>query len=234
MSAHRTKTTVTAASQTDARNRDVAPPRVITDAAQLHEAVLAVRQAGRTVGLVPTMGALHEGHLSLVDRARSECDVTVVTVFVNPTQFGPGEDFHRYPRDLFADVAMLGRRGCNLVFAPGPDAMYPPGYSTTVDVGPLGQVLEGEHRPTHFRGVATIVMKLFQLAPAHRAYFGRKDYQQTLVVERMVADLNVPIDIRVCPIIREPDGLAMSSRNAYLSEDERDRATHVSGALGRA
>ena len=126
---------------------------------------------------------------------------------------------------------MLGRRGCDLVFAPNTDAMYPPGYTTTVDVGPLGQVLEGEHRPTHFRGVATIVLKLFQLAPADRAYFGRKDYQQTLVIKRMVADLNVPIDIRVCPIVREPDGLAMSSRNAYLSDDERRRARSLSQAL---
>ncbi len=231
MSAHRTKTPVASTPPGDARNRATAPPRVITDGQQLREAVLAARQTGQTVGLVPTMGALHEGHLSLLDRARSECDVTVVTVFVNPTQFGPGEDFHRYPRDLFADVAMLGRRGCNLVFAPGPDAMYPPGYSTTVDVGSLGQVLEGEHRPTHFRGVATIVMKLFQLAPSDRAYFGRKDYQQTLVIERMVADLNVPIDIRVCPIVREPDGLAMSSRNAYLSADERRRARSLSQSL---
>jgi pantoate--beta-alanine ligase len=231
MSAHRTKTPVAPTPHGDARSRDLAPPRVITEASQLREAMLAARQAGQTVGLVPTMGALHEGHLSLVDSARSECDVTVVTVFVNPTQFGPGEDFQRYPRDLFADVAMLGRRGCNIVFAPNTDAMYPPGYTTTVDVGPLGQALEGEHRPTHFRGVATIVLKLFQLAPADRAYFGRKDYQQTLVIKRMVADLNVPIDIRVCPIVREPDGLAMSSRNAYLSEDERRRARSLSQSL---
>jgi pantoate--beta-alanine ligase len=231
MSAPRTKNTVQTPPHGDPRHREVATPRVITDGAQLREVVLAARQAGQTIGLVPTMGALHEGHLSLVDRARSECDVTVVTVFVNPTQFGPGEDFHRYPRDLFADLAMLGRRGCNLVFAPNPDAMYPPGYSTTVDVGPMGQALEGEHRPTHFRGVATIVLKLFQLAPANRAYFGRKDYQQTLVVRRMVEDLNVPIEIRVCPIIREPDGLAMSSRNAYLSSDERRRARSLSQAL---
>jgi pantoate--beta-alanine ligase len=231
MTAHRIKTTVTAAAHDDPRNRDVAPPRVITDGQLLREAVLAARQAGQTVGLVPTMGALHEGHLSLLDRARSECDVTVVTVFVNPTQFGPGEDFRRYPRDRDADVALLGQRGCDLVFAPAEDAMYPPGYSTTVDVGSLGQVLEGEHRPTHFRGVATIVVKLFQLAPADRAYFGQKDYQQTLVIRRMVADLNVPIDVRVCPIVREPDGLAMSSRNAYLSIDERRRARSLSQAL---
>ena len=234
MSAHRTKSTVTEIARSSAREREFAPPRVVTDSAQLREAVLTERQAGRTIGLVPTIGALHEGHLSLLDRARAECDVTVATVFVNPSQFGPGEDFHRYPRDLFADVAMLGRRGCHLVFAPSPEGMYPPGYSTTVDVGPLGQLLEGEHRPTHFRGVATIVLKLFQLAPADRAYFGRKDYQQTLVIERMVADLNVPIDVRVCPIVREPDGLAMSSRNAYLTDDERHRARQLVAALRRA
>jgi pantoate--beta-alanine ligase len=205
--------------------------KTVRTVAELRETLRPARRGERVIGLVPTMGALHEGHLSLVDKARSECDVTVVTVFVNPTQFGPGEDFQRYPRDLFADVAMLGRRGCNIVFAPNTDAMYPPGYTTTVDVGPLGQALEGEHRLTHFRGVATIVLKLFQLAPADHAYFGRKDYQQTLVIKRMVADLNVPIDIRVCPIIREPDGLAMSSRNAYLSEDERCRARSLSQSL---
>ena len=231
MSTRRTKATVTATPPGDSRDRAMTTPRVITDGERLREAVLAARRSGQTVGLVPTMGALHEGHLSLVDRARSECDVTVVTVFVNPTQFGRGEDFQRYPRELDADVVLLGRRGCDVVFTPTADAMYPAGYSTTVDVGPLGQVLEGEHRPTHFRGVATIVMKLFQLTPADRAYFGRKDYQQTLVARQMVADLNVPIDIRVCPIVREPDGLAMSSRNAYLSADERRRARGLSQAL---
>jgi pantoate--beta-alanine ligase len=230
MAAHPTSSSPSTPS-TDIRQRETVPPRIVADGMQLREAVLAARRAGHTVGLVPTMGALHEGHLSLVDRARAECDVTIVTVFVNPMQFGPGEDFQRYPRDLFADVALLGRRGCNLVFAPKADAMYPPGYATTVDVGPLGQVLEGEHRPTHFRGVATIVLKLFQLAPADRAYFGRKDYQQTLVVRRMTEDLNVPIDIRVCPIVREPDGLAMSSRNVYLTADERRRASSLSRAL---
>src|SRR5262249_39598477 len=152
-------------------------PRVITDGEVLRSTFLAAHKAGQTIGLVPTMGALHEGHLTLVDRARAECDLAVVTVFVNPTQFGPGEDFARYPRDLITDVSALGRRGCDLVFAPTTDSMYPQGYATTVDVGALGQVLEGEHRPTHFRGVATIVLKLFQLAPADRAYFGRKDYQ---------------------------------------------------------
>ncbi len=199
-------------------------PRVITDGDSLRDAVLEARQAGQTVGLVPTMGALHEGHLSLVDAARAECDVAVVTIFVNPTQFAPHEDFRRYPRDLDRDLALLADRGCDLVFAPAEDQMYRPGHETFIDVGPIGQVLEGEFRPTHFRGVATVVMKLFQLAPADRAYFGRKDYQQALVVRQMVADLNVPTEVRVCPIVREPDGLAMSSRNAYLTADERQGA----------
>jgi pantoate--beta-alanine ligase len=199
-------------------------PHVVTEGNALRRTVLAARQAGHTVGLVPTMGALHEGHLSLVDAARAECDVAVVTIFVNPTQFAPHEDFRHYPRDLDHDLMLLGDRGCDVVFVPTDDEMYRPDHATYVDVGAIGQTLEGEFRPTHFRGVATVVMKLFQLAPADRAYFGRKDYQQSLVVRQMVADLNVPIDVRVCPIIREPDGLAMSSRNAYLRGDQRQQA----------
>jgi pantoate--beta-alanine ligase len=191
----------------------------------------AVRAAGQTVGLVPTMGALHEGHLSLVDAARSECDVAVVTIFVNPTQFAPDEDFRRYPRDLERDVSLLAERGCDIVFAPADEEMYRPDHATFIDVGPIGRLLEGEFRPTHFRGVATIVLKLFNLAPADRAYFGRKDYQQTLVIRQMAADLDVPTDIRVCPIVREPDGLAMSSRNAYLTPNERIRALALSRSL---
>jgi pantoate--beta-alanine ligase len=209
----------------------LAGPRIITDGKSLRETVLAARSAGRSVGLVPTMGALHEGHLSLIDAARVECDVVLATVFVNPAQFAAGEDFERYPRDLARDAALLGSRGCELVFAPSRGEMYRPAHTTFIDVGPLGAVLEGEFRPTHFRGVATIVLKLFNLAPADRAYFGRKDYQQTLVVRQMVADLNVPIDVRVCPIVREPDGLAMSSRNAYLTTDERQRARALSRSL---
>jgi pantoate--beta-alanine ligase len=193
--------------------------------------VLAARAAGKSVGLVPTMGALHEGHLTLIDAARAECDLVAATIFVNPTQFGPNEDFKSYPRDMAKDVSLLGGRGCELVFAPTDTEMYRPGHATFVEIGTLGHVLEGEIRPTHFRGVATVVLKLFQLAPANRAYFGRKDYQQTLVVRRMVADLNVPIEIRVCPTVREPDGLAMSSRNAYLSADERQRALALSRSL---
>lgn len=197
----------------------------------MRRAILAARQKGRTIGLVPTMGALHEGHLSLIDASRAECDVTAATIFVNPAQFGPHEDLARYPRDLEHDSELLGGRGCNLVFAPSTEVMYPPGHATTVDVGPIGETLEGEYRPGHFRGVATVVLKLLEIAPADRAYFGRKDYQQTLVVRQMVRDLNLPIEIRVCPIVREPDGLAMSSRNAYLSPDERRRALVLSQSL---
>ena len=177
------------------------------------------------------MGALHDGHLSLLETARTECDLTVVSIFVNPTQFAPQEDFQKYPRDLNRDLEQLGRGGCDIVFAPSNEAMYPPDHATFVEMGELGQVLEGEFRPTHFRGVATIVLKLFQLVPADRAYFGRKDYQQTIVVRQMVTDLNVPIDVRVCPTVREPDGMAMSSRNAYLSADERRRAASISASL---
>ncbi len=208
-----------------------AGPHVIRDGSTLRQHILAARSAGQTVGLVPTMGALHEGHLSLVDAARAECDLAVVSIFVNPTQFAPDEDFRHYPRDSDRDLALLGKRGCDMVFAPSEDEMYRPDHTTFIDVGRIGELLEGEFRPTHFRGVATVVMKLFQLAPADRAYFGRKDYQQSLVVRQMVADLNVPTDIRVCPIIREPDGLAMSSRNAYLTAGERRQALVLSRSL---
>jgi pantoate--beta-alanine ligase len=213
------------------RDGAFASPRLIAHGEELRDAIRSARRAGQTVGLVPTMGALHAGHLSLLDAARSECDVTVVTIFVNPTQFGAGEDFRRYPRDLDRDLTLLGERGCDLVFAPSAEEMYRASHATFLDVGPMGQVLEGEFRPTHFRGVATIVLKLFLLAPADRAYFGRKDYQQTLVVRQMAADLNVPIDVRVCTIVREPDGLAMSSRNAYLSAGERQRALALPRSL---
>jgi len=228
----RTETTTSIDTRGDATPNRIAPrPRLITQGEALRAAVVAEKLAGRTVGLVPTMGALHEGHLSLVDAAAAECDVTVATVFVNPTQFGPEEDFRRYPRNLDQDMRLLAERGVDVVFAPSNDEMYRPNHATFVDVGPLGRTLEGEFRPTHFRGVATVVLKLFLLAPAQRAYFGRKDYQQTLVVRQLVADLNVPIEVRVCPTVREPDGLAMSSRNAYLSADQRGRARALSRSL---
>ena len=211
-----------------------AEPLLITSGDELRQAVLHASQRGQSVGLVPTMGALHDGHLSLVDAARAECDLSVVTIFVNPTQFAPNEDFQKYPREVTRDLSLLAGRGCDIVFAPGNDSIYRPNHSTFVDVGPIGTMLEGEFRPTHFRGVATVVMKLFQLAPADRAYFGRKDYQQTLVVRQMVADLDVPIEVRVCPTVREPDGLAMSSRNRYLTPDEHQRALVLSRSLRMA
>lgn len=205
--------------------------KLFTDGAELRAAIRAAQQARQTVGLVPTMGALHAGHLSLVEAAAKECDLVVTTIFVNPTQFAPGEDFERYPRDLARDQELVATAGCRWVFAPSTQEMYPEGYATSIDVGPVAKIFEGEIRPNHFAGVATVVLKLFQLAPADRAYFGQKDYQQTIVVKQMVRDLNVPITINVCPIVREPDGLAMSSRNAYLSANERQQATSLYASL---
>ena len=187
-----------------------------------------------SLGLVPTMGYLHAGHLSLVAAARRENAHVLATLFVNPTQFGPGEDLARYPRDLERDQALLEAAGCNLLFAPRVDEMYPPGAQTTIDVGPVAAPLEGERRPGHFRGVATVVMKLLQITTPQRAYFGEKDAQQLAVIRRLVADLDVPVEIRGCPIVREADGLAMSSRNSYLSPEERRAAGVLFRALGAA
>jgi pantoate--beta-alanine ligase len=198
--------------------------QIVTTVEEARRAVIEAQRAGETVGFVPTMGALHEGHLSLVDASQAQCDRTVVSIFVNPTQFGPTEDQDRYPRTLEKDCAMLAERGCWLVFAPSAAEVYPPGHETFVEVGSVAEPLEGEIRPGHFRGVATVVLKLFQMIPADRAFFGRKDYQQSLVVEKMIADFNLPIEIAVCPTVREADGLAMSSRNAYLNSEERQQA----------
>lgn len=209
-------------------------PLLLTEIEATRAWVQERRRAGETVGLVPTMGALHAGHLSLAEAARRDCDHVVATVFVNPTQFAPSEDFDRYPRDLQSDAAKLGAVGVDVVFAPSVEAMYPPGATTSIEVGGVALPYEGEHRPTHFGGVATVVAKLFAIAPADRAYFGQKDYQQTVVVRRMVEDLNVPIEVVVCPTVREPDGLAMSSRNAYLAADERERALSLSRGLREA
>jgi pantoate--beta-alanine ligase len=170
------------------------------------------------------MGALHEGHLSLVRAAKAECDYTVVSIYVNPTQFGPNEDLAKYPRTLDADLALLGGCRTELVFAPSNEEMYRPGHATQVDLRAVAEPLEGVCRPGHFRGVATVVLKLFNMVQPDAAYFGQKDFQQALVIRRMVADLDVPVAIRVCPIVREPDGLAMSSRNRYLSPAARQRA----------
>jgi len=178
-----------------------------------------------TVGLVPTMGYLHEGHLSLVRRAREECDHVVVSIFVNPTQFGPKEDLSRYPRDLDRDLSLLESAGADLVWTPTAEIMYPQGYQTWVEVETVTRPLEGAKRPGHFRGVTTVVAKLFNGVQPHKAYFGQKDAQQAAVIRQMSRDLNYPIEIVICPIVREPDGLAMSSRNVYLDADQRKAAT---------
>ncbi len=177
------------------------------------------------------MGALHAGHLSLVEAARGECDFSIVTIFVNPTQFGRDEDFSRYPRTLGADLTLLGPLGVDCVFAPPTEEMYPPGSTALVDVPAAAEPLEGQFRPGHFRGVATVVLKLFNLVQPDVACFGRKDYQQSLVVRRMVEDLDLPIRVRVCPTVREADGLALSSRNRFLSPPDRERALAISRSL---
>ena len=209
----------------------MASPRVISTIAEMRAAVRELQRAGKSVGLVPTMGALHEGHLSLVRQARSECDAVVATIFVNPTQFAPHEDFSKYPRTLETDLPALATANCDLVFIPSREEMYPPGVSTFIEPPQVAQPLEGVFRPGHFPGVATVVLKLFNIVPADKAYFGQKDFQQALVIQRMVADLNVPVEVVVCPIIREPDGLAMSSRNRYLSPNERQQGLALSRAL---
>ncbi len=207
------------------------PPQLIDTPQAMQQFVRSLHRAGKRVGVVPTMGALHAGHVSLAEVSKRECDATVVTIFVNPTQFGPHEDFQKYPRTLDSDLAALGPLNIDAVFVPTHEAMYPPGYSTYVEPPQVALPLEGEFRPGHFRGVATVVLKLFTACPADAAYFGAKDYQQTLVVKHMVADFNLPIEIRVLPTIREPDGLAMSSRNRYLSATERERALTLSRSL---
>ena len=183
------------------------------------------------IGLVPTMGAFHEGHLSLFRAARAENDTVVVSLFVNPAQFGPGEDLDRYPRDEERDARLAEQDGVDVLFIPAPEEIYPPGFQTWVEVEELGSVLEGEHRPGHLRGVATVCLKLFNLVRPSRAYFGQKDAQQAAVVRRMVADLAVPVEIRVSPTVRDEDGLALSSRNAYLSREEREHALALPRAL---
>jgi pantoate--beta-alanine ligase len=206
-------------------------PAVIESIAEFRAALDAERAAGRTVGLVPTMGSLHDGHASLMQRAAEECDVVAATIFVNPLQFGPGEDFDRYPRDLDRDLAVARAAGVRYVFAPPVDEMYPGEVLTSVHVAKLTDDLEGAVRPGHFDGVATVVAKLFNAAGPCRAYFGEKDWQQLAVVRRMAADLSFPVDVVGCPIVRDADGLALSSRNAYLSPEERRAATVLHRAL---
>jgi pantoate--beta-alanine ligase len=205
--------------------------KLIATVAQLREELAVVRRAGKRIGFVPTMGALHEGHLSLVRAAQKGCDYTAVSIYVNPSQFGPNEDLAKYPRTMQSDLALLTECQTDLVFAPSNQEMYGPGHAAWVEVGALAEPLEGVCRPEHFRGVATVVLKLLNMVQPNAAYFGQKDYQQALVIRRMVADLNVPVAIEVCPIVREADGLAMSSRNRYLSPAARQRALVLSRSL---
>ncbi len=193
-----------------------------------------LRRSDNSLGLVPTMGALHAGHLSLVSAARADCDVVTASIFVNPTQFGPNEDYEAYPRDFEDDCRKLQAAGVNLLFAPSAEDMYPPGNTTFVDPGDIGTRLDGASRPGHFRGVATIVSRLFHIVGPDRAYFGQKDSAQVAVLRHMVRDLNFPVHLVICPIFREPDGLAMSSRNRYLSTEQRSRALILSRALRAA
>jgi pantoate--beta-alanine ligase len=211
--------------------------RTVRTVAELREALAPERRAGRTIGLVPTMGALHEGHLALLRRAREQSDVLVMSLFVNPAQFAPSEDLGAYPRDEGRDSELAAQEGVDVLFAPDVDEVYPPGFDTTVSVGGVTETLEGapEHRgPSHFAGVTTVVTKLFNMVGPDVAYFGQKDAQQALVIRRLVADLDIPVRIEVCPTVRDPDGLALSSRNAYLSPEERERALGLSRALRAA
>jgi pantoate--beta-alanine ligase len=186
---------------------------------------------GGEIGLVPTMGAFHEGHLALLRAARDENEIVVASLFVNPAQFGEGEDLERYPRDEERDARLAEEAGVDVLYVPAADEIYPPGFETWVEVERLGSILEGEHRPGHFRGVATVCLKLFNLVRPRRAYFGQKDAQQVAIVRRMVRDLAVPVEIRIVPTARDEDGLALSSRNAYLSPEERERALALPRAL---
>lgn len=206
------------------KSKTSASPRLVKTREEIHQCVLEAKAQSKRIGLVPTMGALHAGHLSLVEASSNQCDRTVVTIFVNPTQFSSREDLQNYPRDLDTDLEALSPYEVSWVYAPSIDEMYPPGQTTVVDVGKVAEPLEGKFRPGHFRGVATVVLKLFNMIPADIAYFGQKDYQQSLVIRQMVKDLDVPIQIRVCPTVREPDGLAMSSRNVRLSAIDRQRS----------
>ncbi|MBR5627521.1 MAG: pantoate--beta-alanine ligase [Thermoguttaceae bacterium] len=207
---------------------------VVYEPQELQNRLLDLKKQGKRIGLVPTMGALHYGHLSLAITSKNECDVTVVSDFVNPTQFAPGEDFDKYPRTLDNDIELLTHIGVDFVFAPSAAAMYPRGFKANVHVGGVSEVLEGSFRPTHFDGVCTVVLKLFNISGADVAYFGQKDFQQVAVVKKMVSDLNLSTEIVSCPIIREKDGLAMSSRNKYLSPTERENATVLYRSLETA
>jgi pantoate--beta-alanine ligase len=205
--------------------------QVLSTVHDMRAACRAVRKNGQSLALVPTMGALHAGHIALVRAARAKCDVVAASIFVNPTQFGPNEDFSKYPRTFEKDCALLEAEGVALLFAPQSEEMYPKGASTFVEVEGVGDRLDGRSRPGHFRGVATVVAKLFHIVGPHKAFFGQKDAAQVAVLRSMVRDLNFPVDLVVCPTVRESDGLALSSRNRYLSAEERGRALVLSRAL---
>jgi pantoate--beta-alanine ligase len=211
--------------------------RLVRAKSELRDALLAPRRAGRAIGLVPTMGYLHEGHASLLRAARAECDVVVISLFVNPTQFGPGEDLDHYPRDEERDMRLAAEAGVDIVYAPPVEEVYPDGFATYVEVEGLTEVLCGDpsrRGPGHFRGVTTVVAKLFNAVQPDVAYFGQKDAQQAIVIRRMARDLDFPVRVEVLPTVREPDGLAMSSRNAYLGPEDRRRAAAISRALRAA
>jgi pantoate--beta-alanine ligase len=211
--------------------------RTVRTVRELRHVLAPERRAGRTIGLVPTMGAFHDGHLSLIRRARRDCDVVVVSLFVNPTQFAPSEDLDAYPRDEQRDAGLAEAEGVDLLFAPPIEEVYPDGFATTVTVGGITEMLEGHptrRGPSHFAGVTTVVTKLLNMAGPDVAYFGQKDAQQALVLRKLVRDLDIPVRIEVCPTVRDPDGLALSSRNAYLTEPERRQALALSRALRAA
>ncbi|MBI4466874.1 MAG: pantoate--beta-alanine ligase [Acidobacteria bacterium] len=208
--------------------------KTLTRVAEMQVAASGARALGKRLGFVPTMGALHEGHLSLVRRAKQDTDLTVVSIFVNPAQFGPSEDYLNYPRDLERDSGLLRGEGVDFLFAPPVEEIYPSDFQTCVAVERLSTPLEGQFRPGYFRGVATVVLKLFNIVQPHLAYFGQKDAQQCRVIQQLVRDLKLPVEIVICPIVREPDGLAMSSRNTYLSTEERQTALVLYKSLGRA
>jgi len=208
--------------------------KVIETAAAMKDVVRELKAAKKTIGFVPTMGCLHDGHLSLVRESRKKSDSTVVSIFVNPLQFGPKEDFKQYPRDIGRDEALLEREGVDFLFCPEPQEIYPEGYKTYVEVHDLQDKLCGRSRPGHFRGVCTVVLKLFHIVEPDLSFFGQKDAQQAIILQRMVRDLNLNVGIEVLPIIREEDGLALSSRNRYLSPEERKAALALSGSLKEA
>jgi pantoate--beta-alanine ligase len=207
--------------------------QIVTDPEQMQRLSREIRRSGKRFGFVPTMGALHAGHISLVKAARAQCDVVAASIFVNPLQFGPTEDFSKYPRTFERDCQLLEAERVDILLAPSKEAMYPAGAKTVVEVHDLSDKLDGRSRPGHFKGVATVVAKLFGIVQADRAFFGQKDAAQVAIIRRMVRDLNMDVEIIVCPIVREPDGLAMSSRNTYLDPQQRKQALALSRALNR-